>query len=56
MAKVSLIAREVKRKKIVDKYATKRAALKLAGDYVALSRLPRNASRTKTSVRKASTK
>ena len=44
MAKESLIAREVKRKKLVDKYAAKRAALKLAGDYLALSRLPRNAS------------
>ncbi len=42
MAKVSLIAREVKRKKLVDKFATKRTALKAAGDYVGLSRLPKN--------------
>jgi small subunit ribosomal protein S14 len=42
MAKVSLIAREVKRRKLVEKYASKRAALKSAGDYVALSRLPKN--------------
>ena len=44
MAKVSLIAREVKRKKLVDKFAAKRKALKAAGDYVSLSRLPRNSS------------
>ncbi len=37
-------AREVKRKKLVDKYAEKRAALKAAGDYIALQKLPRNAS------------
>ena len=37
-------AREVKRKKLVDKYAEKRAALKEAGDYVALQKLPKNSS------------
>ena len=42
MAKESLKAREVKRKKLVDKYAAKRAKLKAEGDYVGLSRLPRN--------------
>ena len=35
-------AREVKRKKLVDKYAEKRAKLKAEGDYVGLSLLPRN--------------
>ncbi len=35
-------AREVKRQKLVDKYAEKRARLKAEGDYVGLSRLPRN--------------
>lgn len=44
MAKESMKAREVKRKKLVDKYAEKRAALKAAGDYVALQKLPKNAS------------
>lgn len=44
MAKESLKAREVKRQKLVNKYATKRAELKAAGDYAALSLLPRNAS------------
>jgi small subunit ribosomal protein S14 len=44
MAKESMKAREVKRKKMVDKYAAKRAALKAAGDFTALQKLPRNAS------------
>jgi len=42
MAKESMKAREVKRKKLVEKYAEKRAKLKAEGDYVGLSRLPRN--------------
>ena len=37
-------AREVKRQELVDKYAEKRAALKAAGDYEALQKLPKNAS------------
>ena len=44
MAKESMKAREVKRKKLVEKYAEKRAQLKAEGDYVALSKLPRNSS------------
>jgi small subunit ribosomal protein S14 len=44
MAKESMKAREVKRRKLVAKYATKRAALKDAGDYDALQKLPKNAS------------
>ncbi|HEV1348539.1 TPA: 30S ribosomal protein S14, partial [Streptococcus pneumoniae] len=46
MAKKSMVAREAKRQKIVDRYAEKRAALKAAGDYEGLSKLPRNASPT----------
>lgn len=42
MAKESMKAREVKRQKLVDRYAAKRAALKEAGDYAALADLPRN--------------
>jgi small subunit ribosomal protein S14 len=42
MAKESMKAREVKRRKLVDKYAEKRAKLKAEGDYVGLSRLPKN--------------
>ena len=44
MAKESMKAREVKRKKVVEKYAEKRKALKDAGDYEALQKLPKNAS------------
>ena len=42
MAKESMKAREVRRKKLADKYAEKRAKLKAEGDYVGLSRLPKN--------------
>tara|TARA_Y100001968_G_C18949474_1_gene522509 strand:- start:301 stop:570 length:270 start_codon:yes stop_codon:yes gene_type:complete len=44
MAKESMKAREVKRAKCVEKYKEKRLALKKAGDYDALQKLPRNAS------------
>ncbi len=37
-------AREVKRAKLVAKYAAKREELKKAGDYTALDKLPKNAS------------
>lgn len=37
-------AREVKRQKVVDRFAEKRAKLKAEGDYAALQKLPRNAS------------
>ncbi len=44
MAKESMKAREVKRAKMVEKYAEKRKALLEAGDYDALQKLPKNAS------------
>ncbi len=44
MAKKSWIARNKKRKETAAKYAEKRKALKEAGDYEALQKLPRNAS------------
>ncbi|MBX9853611.1 MAG: 30S ribosomal protein S14 [Cytophagaceae bacterium] len=44
MAKESVKARERKRAKAVSKYAEKRKALKAAGDYKALDKLPKNAS------------
>ncbi len=59
MAKKSMIAREVKRQKLVEKYAAKRAALKeIANDEskpmeerfkarLALAKLPRNSSPTR---------
>ena len=42
MAKKSVIARELKRARIVEKYAELRKSLKEAGDYDALDKLPRN--------------
>ena len=44
MAKESIKARQRKREKMVAKYAGKRKALKAAGDYTALDKLPKNAS------------
>ena len=44
MAKVSMVAREVKRQKLVKKYAAKRAQLLKDGDYEGLQALPKNAS------------
>ena len=44
MAKESVKVRELKRQKLVAKYAAKRAELKAKGDYIALDKLPRNAS------------
>lgn len=44
MAKESIKARERKREATVVKYAAKRAALKAAGDYIGLDKLPKNAS------------
>ncbi len=44
MAKESMKAREVKRAKMVAKYADKRKALLAAGDYESLQLLPKNAS------------
>lgn len=44
MAKESIKAREVKREKLVAKFAEKRAALKAIGDFAALQQLPRNSS------------
>ncbi len=44
MAKESVKARELKRQKMVAKYAEKRKALKAAGDWDALDKLPKDAS------------
>lgn len=44
MAKESVKAREVKRAKLVAKYASKRSILKKEGNYEALQALPKNAS------------
>ncbi|MCB9820012.1 30S ribosomal protein S14 [Candidatus Nomurabacteria bacterium] len=47
MAKKSMIARDEKRKKMIKKYAEKRAELKEMGDQEGLQKLPRNSSPTR---------
>jgi small subunit ribosomal protein S14 len=47
MAKTSVKARELKRQKMVQKYAEKRAALKAAGEWQALDELPKNSSKVR---------
>lgn len=44
MAKKSQLARNAKRQKLAVRYAEKRAALKAAGDYEGLQKLPKNSS------------
>ena len=44
MAKESIKARERKRERLVLKYAEKRKALKEAGDFIGLQKLPKNSS------------
>ena len=44
MAKESMKARELKRQRLVQKYAEKRKKLKESGDYEGLQKLPKNAS------------
>ena len=44
MAKEGIKARELKRQKLVEKYAEKRQALKAAGDFEGLDKLPKNSS------------
>ncbi len=47
MAKKSAVARDLKRQKMIEQYAAKRAELKAAGDVDGLQKLPRNASPTR---------
>jgi small subunit ribosomal protein S14 len=47
MAKESMIARDRKRAKLVEKYAEKRARLKAEGDWEGLQKLPKNSSRVR---------
>lgn len=47
MARKSNLARDAKRRKMIAKYAAKRAELKELGDYDALAKLPRNSSPTR---------
>ena len=47
MAKKSIIVRDAKRKRMIEKYSAKRSQLKELGDYEGLAKLPRNSSRTR---------
>jgi small subunit ribosomal protein S14 len=47
MARKSVIAREIKRERLVAKYADLRKKLKEAGDYDALDKLPKNSSKVR---------
>ena len=47
MAKKSMIARDAKRQKLIQKYAAKRAELKELGDLEGLQKLPKNSSPTR---------
>jgi small subunit ribosomal protein S14 len=47
MSKLSVIARNEKRKRLVEKYAAKREALRKAGDWEGFQLLPRNSSPTR---------
>lgn len=42
MAKINMIARDTKRKRLVELHAAKRAELKKAGDSIGLQKLPKN--------------
>lgn len=55
MAKKSIVARDAKRAKMIDKYAAKRKELKELGDLEGLAKLPRNSSPTRRTNRCAET-
>jgi small subunit ribosomal protein S14 len=47
MAKKSILARDAKRIKMIEKYAARRAEMKAAGDTEGLANLPKNSSPTR---------
>lgn len=47
MARKAVIARELKRERLVAKYADLRAKLKAEGDWEALDKLPKNSSKVR---------
>ena len=55
MAKKSALARNLKRRKLAEKYAAKRQVLKAAGDNKALQKLPRNSNPNRVKNRCAET-
>lgn len=55
MAKKSMLARDKKRHKMIEKYATKRAELRASGDLEGLALLPKNSSPSRRKNRCAET-
>lgn len=55
MAKKSIVARDAKRAKMIERYAQKRRELKELGDQQGLAKLPRNSSPTRRTNRCAET-
>lgn len=55
MAKKSMLARDLKRDKMIEKYAAQRAELKAAGDQEGLAMLPKNSSPSRSKNRCAET-
>lgn len=55
MAKKSILARDAKRERMIEKHAAKRAELKAMGDWEGLAKLPRNSSPTRRTNRCAET-
>lgn len=47
MSTTAIKARNLKRKRLAEKYQSKREELKMLGDYEALQKLPRNSSATR---------
>ena len=47
MAKKSIVVKDAKRQRMIEKYAAKRAELKAAGDLEGLQALPKNSSPTR---------
>lgn len=47
MAKKSMVAKDAKRQRMIQKYAAKRAEMKAAGDTEGLQKLPKNSSPTR---------
>jgi len=55
MAKKSIIARDLKRRRMIERYSAKRAELKRLGDLEGLYQLPRNSSPTRRTNRDTET-
>lgn len=55
MSKISVVARNDKRKRMVEKFSAKREELKAKSDFIGLQKLPRNSSPSRVRNRCAAT-